>query len=192
MVNRSYAVLGALAAGAAAMYFFDPNRGARRRAMVRDRAIWAARKTRDGAAALSCDLQNRATGAVSEVRGLFDRAPVDDEVLDARVRAELGRVSSHPGAIMTLARNGCVALSGPILASEHDQVVRAIGHVRGVCEVSDELNVYQSSEGVPALQGGSIRPGQTWLRGSWAPTTQLAAAVAGAAAVAYLRSSRAH
>src|SRR5919108_1006785 len=188
MLNRSYSWLGAFAAGAATMYFLDPDRGARRRALARDKAIWASRKTRDGAAALSCDLQNRAVGAVSEVRGMFDRSPVDDEVLDARVRAELGRVSSHPGAIMTLANNGCVVLSGPILASEHDQVVRAVGNVHGVCELTDELDVYQSSDGVPALQGGSIRPGQTWLRGSWSPTTQFAAAVAGVAAVAYLRS----
>jgi hypothetical protein len=191
MLNRSYSWLGVFAAGAAAMYFLDPDRGARRRALVRDKAIWAARKTRDGAAAVSCDLQNRAIGAVSEVRGLFDRAPADDSVIAARVRAELGRVSSHPGAIATMANNGCVILSGPILSSEHSLVMRAIRGVRGVCDVEDQLDIHQSAEGVPALQGGSLRPGQTWLRGAWSPSTQLAAAVAGVAAAAYAR-SRAH
>jgi hypothetical protein len=191
MLNRSYSWLGPMALGAAAMYFLDPDRGARRRALVRDKAIWAARKTRDGAAALGCDLQNRVIGAAAEVRGMLDRGPVDDSVLDARVRAELGRVSSHPGAIATFSSNQCVTLSGPILASEHDSVVRAIRGVRGVEDVIDTLQVHESADSVPALQGGSVRPGQTWLRGSWSPATQLAAGLAAAGALTYARSARA-
>ena len=192
MLNRSFSWLGPFALGAAAMYLLDPDRGGRRRALVRDKAIWAARKTRDGAAAVGCDLQNRAIGAVSELRSGFANDTASDAVIDARVRAELGRVSSHPGSISTVSTNGCVTLSGPILGSEYNQVLRAIGAVRGVCDVTDNLDVYESADGVPALQGGSVRPGQTWLRGSWAPTTQLAAAAAGLAAAAYIRNQRAH
>ena len=35
--------------GAASMFLLDPERGARRRAVVRDKAVWAGRKTRDAA-----------------------------------------------------------------------------------------------------------------------------------------------
>jgi len=193
MVNRSWSSwVAPLAFGAAAMYLLDPVAGGRRRARIRDKAVWATRKTRDGAAALGCDLQNRAIGAVAEVRGMLDRTPADDRVIEARVRAELGRVSSHPGAIVAFSSNGCVVLSGPILASEHDMVLRAINRVRDVCEVIDDLQIHQTADSVPALQGGSIRPGQTWLRGPWSPTAQLAAALAGAGALALARSARAH
>jgi hypothetical protein len=179
-----------MALGATVMYFLDPDHGARRRALLRDKAISAARKTRDGAATLGCDLQNRAIGAASEVRGLLDRSPADDRVIEARVRAELGRTASHPGAIETFSTHGCVTLSGPILASEHGVLMRAISHVRGVHEVIDELEIHESSAGVPALQGGSLRPGQRWVRGS--PTTQLVAGLAVAGALAYARGRASH
>jgi hypothetical protein len=192
MANRSLLWLGPIALGAAAMYLLDPARGARRRALIRDKALWASRKTRDGAAALACDVQNRVRGAISETRGLFERTRADDSVLEARVRAELGRVSSHPGAIATFSSNGTITLSGPILASERDRVLRAIGGVRGVENVIADLEVHETAGSVPALQGGSVRPGQTWLRGSWSPTTQAAAALAAAGALAYVRSVRAH
>src|SRR5918996_1588515 len=106
MLNRSFSWLGPFALGAAAMYLLDPDRGGRPRALIRDKAIWAGRKTRDGAAALGCDLQNRAIGAVSELRSGFANDTASDNVIDARVRAELGRVSSHPGAISTVSTNG--------------------------------------------------------------------------------------
>jgi hypothetical protein len=185
VVNRSLSWIGPLALGAVAMYLLDPVGGGRRRALVRDKAVWVARKTRDGAGALGRDLQHRAYGAVAEVRGYFDRSPANDRVIEERVRAQLGRVSSHPAAITVFVSDGRVTLSGPILESERDLVCRSISRVRGVEDLVDQLEVHEESGNIPALQGGSIRPGQTWLRGSWAPTTQLVAAIAGAGALAY-------
>jgi hypothetical protein len=186
MQNRSISWIAPLAVGAFAMYLLDPDRGARRRALIRDKAVWASRKTRDGAAALGCDLQNRATGLVAEMRGMFDRSAVDDRKLEARVRAELGRVSSHPGAITVFASDGHVTLSGPILAGEHDLVTRAVSSVRGVTHVADVLDVHAEPGSIPALQGeGSVRPGQRWVAGGWSPTARFVAALAGAGAIAY-------
>lgn len=183
--NRSLSWIGPMALGALAMYLLDPVGGGRRRALIRDKAMWAGRKTRDGAGALGRDLRHRSYGAVAEVRGLFDRAPADDRVIEERVRAQLGRVSSHPAAITVFASGGRVTLSGPILESEHDLVCRTISRIRGVEDLVDQLEVHEEAGNIPALQGGSIRPGQTWLRGSWAPTSQLFAALAGAGAIAF-------
>jgi hypothetical protein len=186
MQNRSMSWIAPMAVGAFAMYLLDPDRGARRRALIRDKAVWASRKTRDGAAALGCDLQNRATGLVAEMRGMLHREAVDDRRLEARVRTELGRVSSHPGALAVFASGGHITLSGPILANEHDLVCRAVSSVRGVTSVSDVLDVHDEPGSIPALQGeGSIRPGQRWMIGGWSPTAQLVAALAGAGAIAY-------
>jgi hypothetical protein len=185
MANRSFSWIAPLVLGATAMYLFDPDRGNRRRALIRDAAVRASRKTRDGMAALGCDLRNRGAGAVAEVRGWFEERPGDDRVMVERVRAELGRVSSHPGAIDVFASGGRIALSGPVLASEHAGICRAIGRVRGVETVIDNLEVHNDPDSIPSLQGGVTRPGQMWLRGSWSPTTQFAAALAGAGLLAY-------
>lgn len=192
MYSRSLSWLGPMALGAAAMYFLDPDLGARRRAGVLDKAVWAARRTRGSAAAFTGDVQNRAIGAVAEVRGIFDHRPVSDSVIEARVRSELGRLSSHPGSIETFSTQGCVTLSGPILASEHGRLLRAVSRVRGVCEVIDELEIHETPDAVPALQGGSVRPGQMWLHSSWSPATQLAAGLALAGALAYAKGRTMH
>src|SRR5687768_4718196 len=45
--------------GASAMFLLDPDRGARRRALLRDKAVRAKRKTRDAADATARDIANR-------------------------------------------------------------------------------------------------------------------------------------
>jgi hypothetical protein len=48
--------------GAAGMYLLDPNRGARRRGVIRDQFIHAVHKTADGLDAAGRDLAHRAQG----------------------------------------------------------------------------------------------------------------------------------
>jgi hypothetical protein len=149
--------------GAIGMYFLDPDRGARRRAFIRDKTIRLTRRTRESASALGSDLQNRAHGMIAEMRARLSREAVDDRRLEARVRAELGRVCSHPKAITVFASGGHVTLSGPILAAERAGVLRAVGSVRGVREVTDALEPHEQPGSIPALQGaGRPRPGQGW------------------------------
>src|SRR3712207_7808662 len=73
--------IGAFGLGAAAMYFLDPGRGARRRAVVRDKVLHALNKTEGAASTTARDLRNRARGLVAEVRGRFEDGDVDDSVL---------------------------------------------------------------------------------------------------------------
>lgn len=63
-----FAWIGGIAAGALAMYVFDPDRGRRRRALARDKAIHAAHVAGDRLGSRTRDLSNRAKGFVAETR----------------------------------------------------------------------------------------------------------------------------
>jgi hypothetical protein len=191
MDNR--AVLAGIGLGAALAYIFDPDRGARRRALVRDKAIRGARLTRDGLDATMCDVTNRARGIAAATRARMSDEPVDDDTLTERVRAKIGRACSHPRAIDVFAVNGDVTLRGPILAHEMSGVLAAANAVRGVSSVSSELEPHDSAEGIPSLQGGGRIAGPSFdlLQRNWAPATQalvgigaIAAALAGRRAFA--------
>lgn len=145
--------LGGLGLGAALMYVLDPERGKRRRALFRDKAAHVSRKASDRLDARSRDWRNRARGAAAQVRAMTRPENVADPVIEERVRAELGRVLSSPGAVEVSAREGSVTLSGPVLAKELDDLLTAVQKIHGVEDVENRLQVYESAEGIPALQG---------------------------------------
>ena len=169
--------------GATLAYIADPRTGRRRRALARDQFVRATRKTRDALDATARDLANRTSGIVASARGRWSGERVDDRRLTERVRAVLGRACSHPRAIDVDVMDGVVTLRGPILAGEANGLVEAVCDVRGVQTVANDLTVYASSEGVPALQGeGSLaEPSLDILQSNWAPATQAVVAAAGLA-----------
>ncbi len=182
-MNWSSFATGA-ALGAGAMFLLDPDRGRRRRALVRDKAVWGAHKTADGVDALSRDVANRARGVAAEVQARFSGdETADARKLSERVRAELGRVVSHPRAIdVWSSADGRVTVAGPILSWEAERALAAIRGVRGVREVVDQFERHDSSEGVPSLQGEGSRVTRrsSTLTGPWSPTAKLALGVTGA------------
>jgi hypothetical protein len=162
------------------MFLLDPDRGARRRALVRDKGVWVARKTRDAAGATSRDLGNRLEGVRAKVRARFRDESVDDVKLRERARAALGRTASHPRAIEISVANGTVCLRGDALASEVGSIESAVSGVRGVRCVQNELRAHDRAEGVPSLQGEPPPPDSwsAWMRGGWSPTARLACGIA--------------
>jgi hypothetical protein len=168
-------------AGSALMFMLDPNGGQRRRALIRDKAVRASRKTRDGLGATARDLSNRAAGVAASTTGRWSSEEVDDEVLVARVRAKLGRVTTHPHAISVEAADGRVTLRGPILAAELANVLSATASVRGVKAVNSALEQHATNEGVPSLQGEGRLAGPSLNPRGWSPTTR---ALVGASAIA--------
>lgn len=146
--------LAGLLAGLGLAYLLDPDRGARRRALARDKATRAGHKLAEGFDATARDLRNRASGTAAELRSRFRREEADDDILHDRVRSAIGRAVSHPGAIHVSVRNGRVTLRGQVLAHEVDQLVATAGKVRSVSEVVNELEVHREPGNVPSLQGG--------------------------------------
>src|SRR5688572_33488946 len=94
MENRASLATG-VGIGAALMYWLDPDRGRRRRALVRDRAVHLARLARDAAGATGRDLSQRGYGTAASIAGALTPRTDDDDILVARVRSKLGRVRSE-------------------------------------------------------------------------------------------------
>jgi hypothetical protein len=145
------------AIGAGIMYFFDPVMGNRRRALVRDQLIHLANKSCDVADAKWRDMQNRMYGTFAEARSCLQHDEPSDEVLVDRVRSAIGRHMTHAGAIEVEARDGTIILSGPVFASEVEDLRGAARSVRGVKEIEDRLDVHESAGNLSALQGATNR-----------------------------------
>jgi uncharacterized membrane protein len=143
--------------------------------------VHAGHKLGDGLAATARDARNRALGTAAELRSRFRQDQTDDEVLHERVRSAIGRVVSHPGAIMVAVSDGRVTLTGHVLADEVEDLISQVERVRGVAKVHNELETHSSANGVPALQGAG-RPRERrpeLLQENWAPTTRLLVGAAG-------------
>jgi hypothetical protein len=172
--------------GATLMFIFDPSRGARRRALVRDKVARATRRTREVAGATTRDLGNRLTGLGARTRSLVgDEGGADDRVVCERIRAELGRVASHPRAIRVVSNRGVVTLGGDALTAEVPAIMARASRVSGVVDVRNEMRLHATANRIPSLQGGSERSGKwsAWLGERWSPAALIAASV-GTAAIA--------
>jgi hypothetical protein len=144
-------VAGALAAGAFATFFLDPDQGRRRRAIARDRLASGLRHAADSSQALAHGLRNRTTGLVAGARRRLSPAPVSDDVLTERVRARMGHLVSH-SSIDVQAVQGEVTLRGPVLDGEIEALLRAVRAVPGVRGVVNQLEPHPRPGNVPGLQ----------------------------------------
>jgi len=152
-MNKGAALVGGVGLGAALMYFFDPDRGKRRRAKVRDTVEATGNKVGCYAGKMSRDIRNRAQGVMAETKSLFVREDVADEVLVDRVHAKLGHYPVQSGSIDVQATAGVVILGGSISAEELPSLLRATGQVRGVKRVENQLRVVPTSGNAPDFQG---------------------------------------
>jgi len=80
---------------------------------------------------------------------------VEDDRLVQRVRAQIGHVLSHPGALFVEARDGIVTVSGPVLAGEAEKLRQRLNETRGVRHSRVAVTEEQNPEHVPGLQGTS-------------------------------------
>jgi uncharacterized membrane protein len=174
-------LIAGVVAGVSAMYLLDPDRGARRRSLLRDQGIHVGHKLGDGLSATARDARNRTLGAAAELRARFRPDQTDDEVLHDRVRSAIGRVVSHPSAINVTVTDGRVTLTGHVLADEVDDLIERVERVRSVTEVHNELEIHRTADGVPDLQGPGRQREQRpeLLQENWAPTTRVVMGVVG-------------
>ena len=182
--DRTWAVVASFALGAAAMYFLDPDKGRRRRAILRDRSRSAITEMLNFVSVAARDAAHRAQGVRAQAQRQFDHSETPDDLkLIERVRARLGRVVSHPHAIQVGAYSGRVTLSGPILAGEVLQLLEAVRSVRDVLEVEDHLDVHARPDSVPSLQGVSRRA--ETMQEDWPPVQRVAAILGGGLLAVY-------
>jgi osmotically-inducible protein OsmY len=154
--------LGGLLTGMLFMYYLDAQSGGRRRALVRDKLVSAGHDIEDFAEAKSRRAIDRVKG-MAATRSL-DRTtrsePESDQQLHDRIRARLGRTVGHPKAVHVSVEQGCVALRGHVLRKDVDPLVSELRGMPGVTEVRNELQVHDSAEGIPELQGSTEPPGR--------------------------------
>jgi len=193
-MNKTFSLVSGATLGAGLMYLLDPDRGRRRRALVRGKGIRWSRKTREFAGSTSRDVRNRAIGMGAAVKSwIQSEPPVTDRILCERVRAKVVQFSRHPSAIDVHVTDSAVTLSGPVLADEVEGICHAVSGIRGVTHIFNRLEPHQSSEGVPALQGSTEpKPGPriALMQSHWSPTVRMAAALMGTVALLYGLSQR--
>jgi uncharacterized membrane protein len=180
-------LLSGVLVGAGLMYLLDPDKGRRRRALLRDQFRGSMRDLNQGFDASVRDLRHRSYGVLAETRSRFTRDDADAPVLEARVRSRLGRVVSHPGAVHVMSADGVVTLSGQVLASELDGLLAAVRSVPGVGGVENHLEVHTRAGNIPSLQGEGRRPGNRLdvTQQNWSPATRLLASLAGGTLALY-------
>lgn len=162
MIRHPLSFLGGLLTGLCAMYYLDAQSGGRRRALVRDRVVAAGYDAASFAQAKGKPAIDRARGmaATHSLGGMTRREPHGDLQLHDRIRARLGRTVSHPGSVEVQVEQGCVRLSGHVLRGEVDALCSEVQAMPGVTEVRNALQVHDSPDGIPELQGAQETPGR--------------------------------
>ncbi len=175
-MNRLFKTLISAGIGAGAMFLFDPDRGRRRRSLAIDKVDSLKHSGSDMLEKATHDLRNRAAGMMARSSAALRIEKVGDELLTARVRAEMGHVTSHPHAIHVTSRDGVVSLSGPVLTEEIPRLLARIRGVRGVRQIRNELEGHVMPD-IPALQGGNRDISQESARAT--PAQRLVSGVLG-------------
>jgi osmotically-inducible protein OsmY len=137
-------MLFAGAAGAAVMYFLDPDRGEGRRAMARDRVNSVVRRGGMNIERQVRYREGQAGGLVHEVRTRGQEGPpADDIALKDRVESEVfGRRGFPKGKVNVEVIDGRARIDGELESqAEIDEVVDEVKSVAGVREVESYLHL---------------------------------------------------
>lgn len=175
--------LSAGALGAAAAYFFDPNSGKRRRALLIDAIEHARHEGPRRLIGAFNDLEHRAHGTLSRARAVATAGEADDQTIVARVRSRLGRVSGSIHGICATSNHGVVELTGHVLEDEVGSVLHTARSTRGVRRVVNSLETRSRDTAASALtRTPAIARRQP---GYWTPGKRLAIATSAAIAAVW-------
>lgn len=163
------------ATAAALVYFLDPDNGPRRRLRAREKASHQTRSLLSFLDLAQRDVKNRVQGIGAEARYRLLGQRVQDEVLEQRVAAKVGRYVSHPRAIAIAADDGVITISGVVLKREVPHLLSAVRAIPGVQSIRNLLDEYEKPGNVPELQGGKERNGHLpeLLQKNWTPALRL-------------------
>ena len=185
-MNTRFWIAG-MGTGASLMYLLDPETGKRRRAHLRDRVRHAWRVSGRAWGKTARDIRNRGQGMAAAWDRLWAERQVPADVLESRVRSQLGRLTSHARAIQVEIRgDGEVRLSGPVLANEAAAVISGVAGIVGVKHVENRLEPREQHDSHPALQGGRPRGHRfELLQSNWSPAARALVGAAGSTMAIY-------
>lgn len=181
-------LLTSIGLGAGLMYFLDPQQGNRRRAMVHDKANSFVNNMDESLEKAMEDTRNRVRGVLYELIAKLSDQGAPDWILEERVRSNLGRMARHARGVTVTADGGRIYLSGPVLRDDEDVIVKTASRARGVHGVENQLQIFDSPENIPALQGepsSQRQPRSDWQQRNWSPATRLLSSVGGSLLTLY-------
>jgi hypothetical protein len=131
------------AAGAAAAYMLDPDRGHARRVQAKDQLVSRGRRTRRELDKRTRYAAGSATGVVTKATSSDGREPLQDTGLTRRVESVIFRPEDAPkGRVLVNTEDDVVFLRGEVETQEQiDMLVRTAEHVDGVAEVRNLMHL---------------------------------------------------
>ena len=134
-------------AGAAAAYFFDPERGVARRKQAKGQADALIRRKQADAEGKARHAANVAMGEAAEAQGAGVPRPVDDVEVVNVVKQSLARLSVDTTDVAVESVDGVVTLRGQVGGDDAQaEVERAVSETPGVVAVESFLH----TPGTPA------------------------------------------
>jgi osmotically-inducible protein OsmY len=130
--------------GAAIAYFFDPQNGRRRRAMLRDRSAAFVRQSGRSTARAGRVVASEAYGVSQKAQHLKEEPKeFDDATLAQKVQSEIFRDADVPkGQINVNAEDGIIVLRGEVEQPELiEELVERTRKVQGVRDVQNLLHL---------------------------------------------------
>lgn len=176
------AILFGLGAGAAALYLADPKNGQRRRAELASGARLLLKKVAHEGEKSLRDSRNRLAGLATQLWPSSGASLPSDQVMEARIRSRLGRVTSHVRRIHVLCDRGTATLWGSVPEEQLSLVIRAVENTPGVTGIIDHLEACRPDE---AVATHSLRDARDQMRLDWSPSKRLLVGATGAALAVY-------
>lgn len=160
--------LGGIALGALAMYIADPAEGRRRRSLLQDKVTHYSRETQRMVGGTMRDARNRLSGLQAEaLRKLSPRQakPIDNHVLEARVRSRIARAFPHAEDIGVEANEGVITLRGLVDVDTGQHLIALVEGIPGVEAISHALQA--SPDDVSASRASPWSgPSPLWVIGA--------------------------
>jgi osmotically-inducible protein OsmY len=139
--------------GAGLMYFLDPQTGKTRRTEMQDQLkklqTTTSKQVVSRIEILTEDVATKARDAVAGTVRQFKPEEITDETLAARIRSEMERFVSHPGAVNVAVERGIVTLSGDILSQELQPFIARVKSILGVRGVENRMQVRSETGNIP-------------------------------------------
>ena len=160
-------LLGGIALGALAMYVADPAQGRRRRALLQDKVNSATHRTSKLVNQTMRDAKHRLAGLQAEAMRVIaprEVKPLDNHVLEARVRSRLGRAMPGLHGIDVSADAGVVTLSGSVEDEAAQRLLDTVAAIPGVESVRHDLHPAQAQRGL--LSGLRVGRSSWWVAGA--------------------------